>query len=99
MSDKGKKVSLGPEQELEIVIPDPLVGGFKVDKIDYDKSIVILIDKGHHRPQKKMLDGTFGQLYFRFKTLGVGKSNIIIWIERGRETARKFYWIHLEIVP
>ena len=99
MSDKGKQISLEPEQEFEIVLPDPLVGGFRIDKIDYDESIVNLIDRSYHQSKSEGVDGTFGQLYFRFKTLGVGRSNIDIWIKRVREPARKFFGIQLEVVP
>lgn len=99
ISDKGKQICLGPEEAFEIVLPNPLVGGFELDRIDYDESIMVLIAKGFcNSINNGMPDGSFVQIYFRFKTLMVGESNIDIWIKRDREVERRFFWIQIIVV-
>jgi predicted secreted protein len=98
IADNDKSVLLKPEERFEILLPDFNGLGYMLSAINYVPAVVVLENEGRLDTADKTLDGSFGQIYWRFKTLSAGQSDINILVQRSGESKRKYFGIHLEVI-
>jgi predicted secreted protein len=99
--DRGRTVDLQVGQKLILYLRNPASGGYDTNPPIFNAAILELREqkKLPRNPEKPLLVGDFGQLYYEWQAKAKGQTDIIINIHRPweKKPPEEFWWVKVRV--